>query len=231
VRRALLGWMLGRAAAPDGARFAAMLPRLEGAVPRTAAGAQMAREMCSDERWSARYLAGRVLGRFPPEALDPDDAWTRLLALAGDEHTVVREAAPFGLAALAAREPATAERMAVLLTDAGAPRAARRAALRSLVPLVVDPPTRAAGERLLREAALTDAGINRGVGAVILGRGIAARDPELALRIAHEWENSPEPALRRHAARALRAPLCAAEPAACTAEAQPAVALHAVNAR
>ncbi len=207
MRRALLGWMLGRAAAPGGESFAVMLPRLEGAVPRTPTGAQMARELCADDRWPARHLAGRVLGRFPADTLDPGEAWSRLLALAGDEHPVVREGVPFGLAELAAREPAVAERLEGLLTGAEAPRAARRAALRSLVTLVADPATRAAGERLLRVSALADAGINRGVGAVILGRGIAARDPELALRIAHEWANAPEPALRRQAARALRGPL------------------------
>ncbi|MFP5361582.1 MAG: hypothetical protein ACLGI5_02490 [Thermoleophilia bacterium] len=233
MRRLLLGYMLDRAAAPEGAALAAMLPRLERAVPATRKGAQIVRGLCADERWTARHLAGRVMGRLPDDAMSSDEAWGRLLALAADEHPMVREGAPYGLAALAARDAAMAARAEALLTDAGAPRSARRAVLRSIVALCAEPPTRPLGERLLRTAALADEGVNRGVGAVVLSRGIGARDPELARRIATEWATAPEPALRREADRALRVklPVDAPAPVPLGATASRRASPHAAEAR
>lgn len=203
----LLERMLTKASAPEGATYAAMLPRLERTVTRTRSGADLVRRLCDDERWSARYLAGRTLGRMVPDLVETDEAWRRLLTLAIDDSPFVREAVPVGIASLVERDPSSGERLEQLLADPAAPRLERRAALRSLVPLTLSPATQALGERLLRAAALADAGINQGVGAILLGRGIGARDPEHARRIAAEWAASAETPLRRQAARALRGPL------------------------
>lgn len=207
MKAPLTSWVLTRACEPGGTRFAAMLPRLDRAVPCTRAGAERVRALCDDERWSARYVAGRALGRMAPEPIDAGEVWERLLRLAHDDSSFVREAVPFGIAALVERAPSAAQPLERLLTDAAAPRAERRAALRSLVLLAPAAATRDLGARLLRAAAMQDSGINCGVGAVILGRGIGARDPALARRIAQDWSESAEPALRRQGARALRGPL------------------------
>jgi hypothetical protein len=137
-----------------------------------------------------------------------DEAWERLLALAADAEALVREAAPHGLGELLLRAPGAADRLERLVRDAGAPRLARRAAVRSLI--VVAPVEGELAARLLRSAALADGDASRGVGAVILGRGIGARDPEWARQLAHQWAASDEPVLREHARRALRGPLAEA---------------------
>jgi hypothetical protein len=207
MRHRLLEWALTRASQPESAQYAAMLPRMERSVPRSPSGAELVLRLCDDERWAARFLAARALGRMVPDLVAADDAWRRLLALAADDAPVVREAVPVGMAAVVAREPAAGERLERLLFDTAAPWLARRAAVRSLVPLTLSPATEALGERLLRAVALADADISRGTGAVVLGRGIGARAPEHARRIAEEWAASGEEPLRRQAARALRGPL------------------------
>jgi hypothetical protein len=208
VHRALLNWSLTRASAAGGEAFAARgLTRLERAVPRTARGAALVRALCTDERWAARYLAARTVGRMAPDLIPVEEAWERLLTFADDAHRAVRDGAAFGIAELVAHAPEATEDLERLLGDAATPRAARRAALRSLVLLAVRPETAHAGARLLRLAALAGGGTARGVGAVILGRGIAARDPGRALGIARDWAASDEPELRAQAERALRGPL------------------------
>jgi hypothetical protein len=205
MRRALLEHALDRACGPSGARFAAILPRLARTVPATPAGARLVRELCADPRWAARHLAGRSLPRLVPAAMPLDEAWERLIALAADEEALVREAAPHGLGELALASPEAAGRLERLIEDAGAPRLARRAAVRSLI--VVVPVDEQLAARLLRTAALAGDGAGRGVGAVVLGRGLGARDPGWARRLAEEWAASDEPVLREQARRALRGPL------------------------
>jgi len=131
--------------------------------------------------------------------------------LAVDDSPFVREAVPVGIASLVERQPSASERLERLLGDRTAPRLARRAGLRSLVALTLGSGTQALGERLLRVAALAGPELHQGVGAVILARGIGARDPELARRIAAEWAASAEVALRGQAARALRGALARAD--------------------
>ncbi|HUR85478.1 MAG TPA: hypothetical protein VMY78_09045 [Solirubrobacteraceae bacterium] len=211
MKHRLLEWTLTKASGPDGDRYAAMLPRMERSVPRTERGVELVRRLCEDERWAARYLAARAVGRMVPDLIEVDEAWRRLLAMAVDESPIVREAVPVGIAALVQREPSAGERLERLLDDGAAPRLARRAGLRSLVALTLSPGTRALGERLLRAAALAGPDAHHGVGAVILGRGIGARDPEHARRIAAEWAASPEAPLREQAARASRGALADAE--------------------
>lgn len=207
MRHPLLEWTLTRASAADGAKYAAALPRMERSVARTASGAKLVLRLCEDERWAARYLAARRLGRLVPELVATDEAWRRLLVLAADHVPVVREAVPVGMAALVEREPVAGQRLERLLLDRSAPRLTRRAAVRALVPLTLCPTTEELGERLLRAVALADAEVSRGIGAVILGRGIGASDPEHARRIASAWAISDEEALHRQAARALGGPL------------------------
>jgi hypothetical protein len=208
MHRALLSWSLTRASAPGGEAFAARsLPRLQRAVPRTERGAALASALSTDERWAARYLAARVLARMAPDLVPADAAWERLVALARDDHRAVREGASYGFAELVVRVPPAAERLERLLTDGAADSTARRAALRSLVVLAVQPETAELGARLLRSTARGHERLARGVGAVILGRGIAARDPERAMQIVRDWLASGDPVLRAQAERALRGPL------------------------
>jgi hypothetical protein len=204
MRHRLLERTLTKASEPQATKYAAMLPHLERSVARTPSGAELVLRLCDDDRWAARFLAARVLGRMVPDLVEIDDAWRRLLALAVDDSPIVREAVPVGMAALVERDPSAGERLERLLLDAAAPRLARRAALRSLVPLTLSAATAALGERLLRAVAVEDGDISRGVGAVVLGRGIGAHAPEQARRIAAEWATGEEEPLRRQAARALR---------------------------
>jgi hypothetical protein len=208
MHRALLSWSLTRASAPGGEAFAARsLQRLQRAIPRTERGAALASELATDERWAARYLAARVLARMAPDLVPADAAWERLVALARDDRRAVREGASYGFAELVVRVPPAAEWLERLLTDGAADSTARRAALRSLVVLAVEPETAELGARLLGGAARGDERLARAVGAVILGRGIAARDPERAMQIIREWLASGDPVLRAQAERALRGPL------------------------
>jgi hypothetical protein len=207
----LLDWTLTKASEPTGGKYAALLPRMERSVPRTRRGADLVRRLCEDERWAARFLAARALGRMVPDLVDVDNAWRLLLMLAVDDSPLVREAVPVGIASLVERQPSASERLERLLNDGTAPRLARRAGLRSLVPLTLGSGTHALGERLLRAAALAGPELHQGIGAVIVARGIGARDPEHARRIAAEWAASTEVPLRRQAARALRGALAHAE--------------------
>lgn len=209
MKRPLLEWMLTKASAADGAKYAAALPRMARSVTRTASGAALVLRLCEDDRWAARFLAARTLGRMAPELVGTDEAWRRLLVLAADDVPVVREAVPFGMAAIVEREPVAGQRLERLLLDRNAPRLTRRAAVRALVPLTLCPATEELGERLLRAVALADPQVSRGIGAVILGRGIGASAPEHARRIASAWATSDEEALQRQAARALGGPLAA----------------------
>ena len=95
----------------------------------------------------------------------------------------------------------TLPRLEQLLTDTRAHRAERRAALRSLVVLAVTPSTAGVAEHLLAGAARMGV---PGVGALIIGRGVAQRDPDRAEGILRDWSSSPHPALREQAARAQR---------------------------
>jgi len=211
VHRALLSWSLTKASAPGEEAFAAScLPRLERAVPRNRRGAALARNLVGDERWAARYVGARALGRLAPEPITVDEAWAGLLTLAGDRERTVREGAAAGLAELVTRVPEAAPRLERVLTDPAADVGARRAAVRSLIVLSVQPQTAELGARLLRAAALAGDRSGRGLGAGVIGRGIAAQDRDRALGIAREWAASAEPALRAQGERALRGPLAGA---------------------
>ena len=211
MHRALLSWSLTKASAPGEEAFAAScLPRLERAVPRNRRGAALARNLVGDERWAARYVGARALGRLAPEPIAVDEAWAGLLTLAGDRERTVREGAAAGLAELVTRAPETAPRLERVLTDPAAGAGARRAAVRSLIVLSVQPQTAELGARLLRAAALAGDRSGRGLGAGVIGRGIAAQDRDRALGIAREWAASAEPALRAQGERALRGPLAGA---------------------
>lgn len=213
MHRALLSWSLTKASAPGEEAFAAScLPRLERAVPRNRRGAALARNLIGDERWAARYVGARALGRLAPEPIALDEAWAGLLTLAGDRERTVREGAAAGLAELVTRVPEAAPRLERVLTDpaADADAGARRAAVRSLIVLSVQPQTAELGARLLRAAALAGDRSGRGLGAGVIGRGIAAQDRDRALGIAREWAASAEPALRAQGERALRGPLAGA---------------------
>ncbi len=205
MRRRLLDWALTRAGGPDGAAVAALLPQLERAVPATPGGAALVRELCEDPRWPARHLAGRVLGRMVPAgAMAPPEAWERLLVLAADPSPLVRESVPHGMAALVRAAPEAGALLEQLLEDAAAPIGRRRAAARSLVLLALDPETAEEAARLLSVAARAEGGVARGIGAVVLGRGIGRRDPVLARRIAETWRADGHPVLADQAGRALR---------------------------
>jgi hypothetical protein len=89
-----------------------------------------------------------------------------------------------------------------LLGDPAAPRAQRRAALRSLVLLAVTPATAQVAERLLRDVALDDERLGPGAEAVVT-RGVGTRDPARARAILGSWAASPELVLRRRGTRGL----------------------------
>jgi hypothetical protein len=204
----LLRWVLRRASCPEHLGFAArILPRLEGAIPRTETGAEFVRSSCADPHWAARYVAARSIGRMAPDLLQPAEVWDRLLELAEDHVAAVREGVPFGLAEVVRRCPTTQGRLERLIVDTSAPARERKAALRSLVILAIGTETSECAERLLSAAARAGGRGAAGVGPVIIGRGIGRRDPERALRILAEWSAGDDPVLREQAARALRRPL------------------------
>lgn len=208
VRRLLLDRALTRASAPGGEGYAAaMLPRLERTVPRTPLGAALVRSLCTDERWAARYLAARALAGLAPAHVEPAEAWECLLALARDPLAAVRQGAAWGLGTLVIRaREQTAPWLERLLADPDAQRSERKAALRSLVVLALEPATSELAERLLRRTALAPDPLARGVW-VLVSRGIGARDPQRAQAILDTWSASEQSALREQAARAQRRPL------------------------
>ena len=201
----LLGRILRGASAPERTAFAArILPALERAVPRTPGGAAFVRSSCADESWASRYLAGRAIGRMVPDFIPADEAWARLLDLSGDKVTPVREAVPFGLAEVVRRAPKVEADLERLVADSAAPSSARKAALRSLVLLAVDPETAEFADRLLAVAARAGGSMAAGVGPVIIGRGISARDPRRAAEILDRWSASDDAVLQNQASLARR---------------------------
>lgn len=203
MRRAVLGWALDRAAREDEVGFATVaLPRLERSIPPTRRGAELARGLADDDRWTARYLAGVSLARLVPRHLAVDDAWEVLMRLAGDEAASVRQAAAIGVGRLVLRCPEEVGRLEGLLRDPAADLGQRGAALRSLALLAADDATADDAERLLRETALSGDRLAPAVRPVIT-RGLGARDPERARAILERWAAGDDAALRAYAGRAL----------------------------
>ena len=207
----LLRRVLRRASSPEHAGFAArVLPVLDGAVPRSPSGAEFLHSSCTDEHWAARYLAARSLPRMVPDLIGFEETWALLLGLACDPVVAVREGVPFGLAGVVQRCPEAVAPLKRLIVDSTAASAERKAALRSLILLAVDPGTADVSEGLLRAAAHAGGWVTAGVGPVIIRRGIASRDPERATEILREWLDSGDPVLQEQATRALR-PVAARE--------------------
>ena len=193
--------IVGRSKSPEAAMLG--LQRLENRIPSGGEGLAKALELSDRDDWPARYLAGKVLGRYAD--VDAVTVVQRLARLAEDKDRFVREGSAFGLGAAwlsgrgevremilrVAREEGPAQRRAVAFSAVAVMRESPELDLEAVAPLLEEP-LNAAGPRDTRQ-----------IGRQIVGRTFAGEAPELAMELVERWAGSGNAKLRGEAAGAL----------------------------
>ena len=179
------------------------LQRLENRIPPGGEGLAKALELSDRDDWPARYLSGKVLGRYAD--VDAVTVVQRLARLAEDKDRFVREGSAFGLGKAwlsgrgdvremilrVAREEGPAQRRAVAFSAVAVMRESPGLDLDAVAPLLEEPLS-AAGPRDTRQ-----------IGRQIVGRTFAGEAPELAMELVERWVDSGSAKLRGEAAGAL----------------------------
>ena len=193
--------IVGRSKSPEAAVLG--LQRLENRIPPGGEGLAKALELSNRDDWPARYLAGKVLGRYAD--VDAAAVVQRLARLAEDKDRFVREGSAFGLGKAwlsgrgdvremilrVAQEEGPAQRRAVAFSAVAVMRESPELDLDAVAPLLEEP-LNAAGPRDTRQ-----------IGRQIVGRTFASEAPELAMELVERWAGSANAKLRGEAARAL----------------------------
>ena len=193
--------IVGRSKSPEAAVLG--LQRLENRIPPGGEGLAKALELSNRDDWPARYLAGKVLGRYAD--VDAAAVVQRLARLAEDKDRFVREGSAFGLGKAwlsgrgdvremilrVAQEQGPAQRRAVAFSAVAVMRESPELDLDAVAPLLEEP-LNAAGPRDTRQ-----------IGRQIVGRTFASEAPELAMELVERWAGSANAKLRGEAARAL----------------------------
>ena len=193
--------IVGRSKSPEAAVLG--LQRLENRIPPGGEGLAKALELSNRDDWPARYLAGKVLGRYAD--VDAAAAVQRLARLAEDKDRFVREGSAFGLGKAwlsgrgdvremilrVAQEQGPAQRRAVAFSAVAVMRESPELDLDAVAPLLEEP-LNAAGPRDTRQ-----------IGRQIVGQTFASEAPELAMELVERWAGSANAKLRGEAARAL----------------------------
>ena len=193
--------IVGRSKSPEAAVLG--LQRLENRIPPGGEGLAKALELSNRDDWPARYLAGKVLGRYAD--VDAAAVVQRLARLAEDKDRFVREGSAFGLGKAwlsgrgdvremilrVAQEQGPAQRRAVAFSAVAVMRESPELDLDAVAPLLEEP-LNAAGPRDTRQ-----------IGRQIVGQTFASEAPELAMELVERWAGSANAKLRGEAARAL----------------------------
>jgi energy-coupling factor transporter ATP-binding protein EcfA2 len=179
------------------------LQKLEKRLPSGRQGLMKALELSNRNDWPARYLAGKVLGRYID--VDADAVVRRLVRLAEDKDRFVREGSAFGLGTAwsngdaavremilrVARDEGPAQRRAVAFSTVAVMRNSQDLDAEDIVPLL---------EESLKAAGPKD---TRQIGRQIVGQTFASEAPELAMKFVERWAAGGSATLRREATASL----------------------------
>ena len=193
--------IVSRSKSPEAAMLG--LKRLEDRIPRGGEGLAKALELSDRDDWPARYLAGKILGRYAD--VDAVTVVQRLARLAADKDRFVREGSAFGLGRAwlsgrgevqemilrAAREEGPALRRAVAFSAVAVMRGSPDIDLGAIAPLLEEP-LNSAGPRDTRQ-----------IGRQIVGQTFASEAPELAMELVERWAGSDSAKLRGEASSSL----------------------------
>ena len=193
--------IVSRSKSPEAAVLG--LRKLENRIPSGPDGLTKALELSNRDDWPARYLAGKVLGRYAD--VDADTVVKQLARLAEDKDRFVREGSAFGLGTAWLNGDRDVREMILRVAREEGP-AQRRAVAFSAVAVMRDSPDPGVTEIApLLEESLNAGGPkdSRQIGRQIVGQTFASEAPGLAMELVERWAGGESAKLRREAAASL----------------------------